>query len=590
MAADTAPAAVPDPNDRTHQAGRPGLLTSMLAPVEPARPAPAAFTLDPAAVESPAPQNVAGVSSASFHGDENTPGNATNSTGQQRKKESVIRAWLLAGAERWKKGAGTAVKRLEVEKARAMAQQVKETRTVTVNRTPPSPKASGSGAAGGGKGPAKTPKNASSGSGTGPKNTAPGGGATRTKTPTPAPAPGPAKTAPAPKASKAPKAPSPAADRPASTTSSPKRDPGTVKPQKTNGPGKSGSGPGTSPTPKSEGRGGDPATRKPAKDRSTTGGKAEPKPGKATADADQGPAKSTAGKPSTDKVNLLKKKPNRAGEERPAEPAATKPAPQDASKPSDGKPDKTTGTTRPGEPSTAPAGKTLGTRGSRETGYRDGARVARAVAHANAYRDGVVDGWTDVQEAARQEKTELDTAHAARQQQRDKDTTPVPPTQTVPPQPTYAPAVPIPVTGIDASSVHLGDGTNRTALARSEVRTLKSFERRLEAKKGVMQDVAERSRGLETHATQQAEAVTRLLEVVKGVKGGEKLLSTLVRLEDAAKAQAAQAGEVNLRAVRGADAAGAAYANAQIRYGAIYQAVVDSDETKPAELRFYKEG
>ncbi|QGZ53349.1 hypothetical protein GPZ77_34530 (plasmid) [Streptomyces sp. QHH-9511] len=79
MAADTAPAAVPDPTDRTQQAAQPGLLASMLAPVEPARPA--AFHIEPATAEGAAPHDVAGTSSAAFHGDDNTPEKTQNSPG-----------------------------------------------------------------------------------------------------------------------------------------------------------------------------------------------------------------------------------------------------------------------------------------------------------------------------------------------------------------------------------------------------------------------------------------------------------------------------------------------------------------------------
>ncbi|MEU9703126.1 hypothetical protein [Streptomyces sp. NPDC047981] len=593
MAADTAPAAVPDPNDRPHQDGQPGLWASMLAPVEPARPAPATFNLDPAAGTPGTQQGVAGVSSASFHGDDNTPENAPNSTSNSRRQESVMRAWLLAGAERWRKGAGAGVKRLEVEKARAAAQQVRETRTVTVNRTVPGPNTAGSGGGGGGNRPAKTPKTPAPAPRTGPRNTSNGGGGA-SRTPAPAPAP-------APRSSRAERTPrTPAAPTPA-TTNSTRREPG-PRPHNTRTPGQdggsrtpgnrtpapsgaSGAGgttprtPGPAPVRNSAGRGtSDPRARKNTPDTSTAERRATPER-RTTPETDRDPNQ-RATSTSSRRTN----RPDADGQERrPTSPAQTNPGTPNTTRPSrndrtDRSQPRTTETTRP-----------LGTRGSRETGYRDGARAARAAAHVQAYADGVKDGWADVQDTARQEKTALDTAHAARKQQRDKDT-PVPPTQTIPPKPTRPPATPIPVTGVDAASVHLGDGANRTALARGEVRTLKKFQRRLEAKTETMQQVAERSRGLETHATQQAEAITRLLEAAKGVKGGEDLLATLARLQDAANAQAGLAGDVSKRAVRGADACSAVHANAQTRYGGIYQAVVDSPLTKPAEGDFYKEG
>ncbi|MFE5482998.1 hypothetical protein [Streptomyces sp. NPDC056527] len=623
MEADTAPAAVPDPNDRTQPAPQPGLFASVLAPVEPARPA--AFSIDPAPTGTLAADDVAGASSAAFHGDENGdpnyPGKGGNSTGQTRGKESVVRAWLLAGAERWKKGAGANIKRLEVQKARAMAQQVKESRTVNRSEKheakagPASGPASTSGsksAAGGGasKGPAKkqdssagrAPKNTQNGRGTN------GAGDTRAKAPAPAPA-GP-KTAPASKPAPAPKTPKRAKDPAPSKTDASggsKRDSSGTDAKPAGGrTSKDGRTEGGS----SSGKGGASSPRKDyAKDWKTP----------ADEDDDKTP-KRTQGKTSgRGKVSLLKKRPTTSTDRdasqkkadtpatpdapetrRPAEPAAKKP---ESTKPADDpkKPVDKKGTSKDTPKAPTDAEKyafvirqrePLHTRSARETGYRDGNRAGRTAAQVRAYRDGVKDGWHQAIDAGEQEKQVLDQAHAQRkhQQQRDKDKdSAVPPTPAAPPKPTRAPAIPIPVTGIDASSVHLGDGANRTALARSEVRTLKGFERRLKAKTTVMQDVAERSRGLETHAIQQAAAVTRLMEDAKSVKGGEKLVGTLARLEDAAKAQAAQAADVHKRAARGADAADTVHTNAQTRYAAIYQAVVDSPETKGAEGRFYKE-
>ncbi|MFE5614095.1 hypothetical protein [Streptomyces sp. NPDC056524] len=622
MAADTAPAAVPDPTNTTRNAttqpGEPGRLASLLAPVEPARPA--AFTITPSAGAPAVSQDVTGVSSAAFHGEENTPGKTTNPAQNSRPKESVIRAWLLAGAERWKKGAGANIKRLEVQKARAMAQQVKETRTLnrTEKPTPPAPKSSG-GSTGGG--PSKGPLKPQQSGGSGPKNTTgPGGGAGRTKTPTPAPAPssGP-KTS---RAAKEPKAPAPS--KAASTSTSSKPDaaphkPGKTDPKKTDsGPARDSAAPGGKRS-SGGGNGAGSAAKGSTSSGKSTSGEAsrpakaakEPNPPRRASD----PTKPTPDKsPAPGKVSLLKKRGAPAGDtstsgtKRPAEPAAAKreetkkPEPQakpDQQKQQQKKPAteqsdpkapgfKSSADPKPSDKDAAAPDEAIRTRGSRETGYRDGARAGRAAAHMKAYRDGVKDGWADTQEAAAAEKARLDQAHAQRKQQRDKDT-PVP-TTVAPPKPTRAPAVPITVTSVDAVSVHLGDGANRTALARGEVRTLKKFERLLEAKKDVMQQVAERSRGLEAHATQQADTVTRLLEDAKGVKGGKQLLTALARLQDAANAQAGQAAEVHKRAARSADATGAVHTNAQTRYGAIYQAVVDSPLTKPAEGDFYREG
>ncbi|MFD3336139.1 hypothetical protein ACFWV1_26350 [Streptomyces sp. NPDC058700] len=239
----------------------------------------------------------------------------------------------------------------------------------------------------------------------------------------------------------------------------------------------------------------------------------------------------------------------------------------------------------------------LFTREARETGYRDGTRAARTAAKARAYGHGVQDGWHAVMATADDEKTLLDRARVLREEERkDPTVTTAPPKPTVPPKPTTSPSTapapeparPLAVTGIDATGVHLGPDADRSSMTRGEVRNLKSFERRLTTHHGQVQTVAEATKGLAFHASQQADSVTRLVEQAKAVKGGEKLLAQLARLQEAAQAQVVLAEETHKRAVRGADATSAVLANVITRYGAIYQAVVDSDELAPADLHFYK--
>ncbi|MFH8581713.1 hypothetical protein [Streptomyces zaomyceticus] len=238
------------------------------------------------------------------------------------------------------------------------------------------------------------------------------------------------------------------------------------------------------------------------------------------------------------------------------------------------------------------------TRDARETGYRDGTRAGRAAAKTRAYGHGIQDGWHAVMDNADDEKALLDRARDLRKERKDPPVTTMP---LIPPPPTSPPTVtpdtpapvapaaqPLTVTGINATTVYLGDDANRPSMTRGEVRSLKGFERRLTDHHGQVQTVAEATKGLAFHASQQADSITRLLEQAKGVKGGEKLLATLARLQEAAQAQVVLAEETHRRAVRGADATGAVLANTITRYGAIYQAVVDSDETAPAELSFYE--
>ena len=156
------------------------------------------------------------------------------------------------------------------------------------------------------------------------------------------------------------------------------------------------------------------------------------------------------------------------------------------------------------------------------------------------------------------------------------------PTQTATP----AGAQPISATQVTNTHVHLDGGTQ---MKRGEVRSLKNFERRLDEKTQTMVKVAEATRGLAAHAAQQAAKVTQLQEAAKAVKGGDKLAAALARLLDNAQEQVAKAQELQTRAARAAEAVQAVRANVDTRYGAIYQAVVDSPETAPAELAFYKD-
>jgi hypothetical protein len=573
-ASSTVPAAAP--------AGRePGVLTSMLTPVQPARPA--TFSLDP---HTPTPgadaaaAGVTGASSSSFHQDDAAHGDAA-ATGSSRGEKSVVRAWMLAAAARWAKGGGTQNKRLELEKAKAQANQFKETRTVNIKRADapaaPAAKNAPSSAPQGGKGltgkgdaggSVKDPKNINRNSPNGPGgrgstdrnqgagNRAPGrdqgtggraggaGGAAGTgtaKQPGKADQPGRTPKPPAPG--------KPDAGKPNSGAPAGHKGPhGAVGPA--GKPGKD--------TP--------PPSRSAAADRiAPVGINTSKTPDKSTPAAARRP-----GQALLDKV-LPKQR--QVGPDTPGR------APDAVSKTA----------TKPGEPAPKPlpapsstvkdsAGKPFTTRESRETGYRDGTRAALAIAHVRAYRDGAKDGYLDTTEAAKREKTRLDAQHAARKAARDKEQ---PVTTTTQPQP-------IPVQQVTPSHVLLGPGADKDSLTRGEVRCLKDFERRLQARADAMTHVADATRNIKAHAEQQAQQATHLLEQAKGVKGGDKLIASLTKTADAATAQAGLADEIHKQALRAAENCRTVLTNAQTRYGGIYQAVVDSDTTSPAEMAFYK--
>lgn len=543
---DTAPASAPATTPDGHPAG---LMSSLLHAVEPARPGKTNpdddFDLAP----------VAG-SSSDYHPDQD-PAAAAAAKNQQ----SIPRAWLLAAAERWRKGAGANIKQLEVQKARAQARQLKETRTVVINRGGPG------GLLGGGKGPAGKPsgggkaaKSPSGGSSIGPKNTSAGGGSKSPSSGTP-------------KAAKEPKAPKPVKEPKPHTPKEPKAAKGASGTPSGGSKGSTGASP-----------------RKSSPDSSSTAPKKDQATGKDTTGTPKTPAKpkaktttpDTGDQPGKDKT-----------------PPAGKPGPA-----TPGTPDKSLG--KSGTPRDN-ARRDVPTKESREAGYRDGTRAGRVAAHVGAWRDGYRDGRADAAKAADRDKEALDKAREKRTTPADKEP-PVPPTPTTPAAPSAAPTSPvssadfhkdpkpalkegpqpIPVTSVTKTHVYLGPGASRDVLSRGEVRSLKGFERRMQDKADRMQRVAEDARQLMAHAEAQHAEVQQWVEAARSVKGGDKFIRSLSALAETAKAQHTTAQELHTRALRSAEACRVLVANAQTRYGGIYQAVVDSDETAPAELAFYK--
>ncbi|MEE1821226.1 hypothetical protein PUR61_03285 [Streptomyces sp. BE20] len=367
------------------------------------------------------------------------------------------------------------------------------------------------------------------------------------------------------------------------------------------------------------------------------------------------------------------------------------------------------------------------TQSAREAGYRDGNRAAGAVGQAQAYRDGVRDGWSDRQAVDEAERKRMDEAKI--RNALTLKPPPKPPMQSaagssadlakndagakapvVPPKPTTAPAVPArPKPGVDlakppkpggggpakapgtedtgapavppkptaapavpaqskpgadpaqpkpspipspmASTTALAQGSpspgqaaadavsaaiqpaphtrpadpaasrrtqypmaapttfaepatfievtpstvsfiadgERRELGRSEVRTLKGFENQMRDRAAYLRKVAEQSRTAVAVATEHALAAQKLLERTRGVQGGEGLVRVLERLAEQAGSLCAAAEETERRAIRGAEEAGALVINADTRHGPIYQAVVDSPLTSPAEREFYQD-
>lgn len=592
MATNTVPAAAPGPPDPPAQAptgdttGQPskGFLAAMVAPVEPARP-----TLDPAPAggvgeTAPGPDGVLdrsapGVSSASFRGAAEEAVKANDPTGARAKK-SIWKEFWLAAATRWAKGGGVTNKRLDLAKARAQAKahQVKENRTTTVAKSGGLPvRNTGGSGSGTNKGSDKSGGNSSghNTNGAGPGGSGGGRGS----------AGGSANNG---------------SGGGKGSGSSPKQSKGNHSADGAGGRGGRGnngsSGTGSDSGKKSSGStwstdGKDGQGLAPA-----YGGKAGGKPdakgsghgpagkgaggsaGKAGAAGKDGAAGKTVSgtdskgsKGSTDpkdsgkKVNLTK------------DPKSTKdPKPGDPSS-------KSTATAKGPQP--APQKTPL--EKARETGHGDGTKARRVVDHVKAYKDGVVDGWDDEKTKNGKEHDRLDKAHDTHKPK----TSPQPVIVTEQEDDGVTTDVkPLTVKTIDANTLTLDTaGGVRGTVGRRELRNFKQYERKLDAKVTVLQKISDACAKLQRQAEDESKDCQQLAEQAKGVKGGEKLVGKLDKLAEAAKNQAIEAGELAKRAARAAEMCKVVLTNIQTRYAPLYKAVVDSDETKPAELRFYND-
>jgi hypothetical protein len=588
MATDTVPAAPgpATPNDpsadgSTSLPGAPatpvgGWLANALAPVDPARPAfnltPTTGEGDPAAgADGLLDRSAPGVSSASFRGAADNASSGSDPAGKNHKR-SVWKEWWLAAATRWAKGGGTANKRLDLAKARAQSQahQVKETRTTTAVKSGGLPvrNTGGSGAGGaaknnsgksGGdsarKGPVNSTGNGSGGSGRSGSGGSGGGRGSGGGTGGGAGGKG---TGPARRA-------------PKDTGSSGKGGAGSA--------GSSGGMFGKDKTPaapkKSDAHG--PASKGPGKHTGSGGGAGKPGPaGKAGKDgpsgiggkAGTGPgAKGPAGK-----TDLTKDPKGHKGKDHAPGPAGRK-----------------SSDTKSGAEKT-PLEK------SRETGHGDGTKARRVVDHVKAYMDGTRDGWIDEKHDNAKEHDRLDKAHTDHKKTKPDHKTDKPATTTGPAIVTdkgddgvSTDVKPLLVKDIDTHTITLGTADARGTVSRKELRNFKQYERKLETKETVLHKIADACKTLQKQAEQEAKECQDLAEQAKSVKGGEKLGVTLAKLAEAARNQAVEAGELARRATRAAEMCKVVLTNIQTRYAPLYKAVVDSDETKPAELRFYND-
>lgn len=651
MASTTAPAAIPDPPN--HPPATPADPTqaptprpSLFAAVDPARPTgdDDGFLLPPttAGDDTLLMQTPDGPSSDAFH---DKPGDPNSSTGSDSggQENGVVRAWLLAGAERWRKGADARNKALDIRKAKAQALQIKRAETVnrsekivggntsTGSRTDSGKSSSSKTSGGGTSGQGGTGRSGSGGSGGGRS-----GGSSR----------GPAGGSGSGSGGGAGRGPSGTQRKDTKNTNGGSGSGSGGKSWKDNASHKSAGG-GKDVKNRSAGSGGGKGshvehktaretppdrTRTPKTDKNPSAG---PKTAKndttTTTKSDKAaPPTSSSGAGKTDSttpkaaktgketdtcgtasgIDLTKTKKSKTADGKTAPPNS--PTPDGPVKNPD-----TKGGTKPGTDAgkPGPGGPSLNTQPAREAGYRDGTRIGKAEAHVRAYTDGVRDGRNDIRKAADRDKARLDKAR----EQRKQPTTPppaIPPKPNHPPKPTAPPTtpdprtilmkpketpvatqtpqptgpVPIQVTSSSPAYLALGAGSDRTYIRRGEVRNLAGHQHRLAGRKDTVTKIAERAKVYEAHAQQQTKKITHYLEQARSskVKGGEKVIAELAKLEEASKIQEAKAREVVKRAERSADACAAVSANLEVRYGDVYRVAANSAEG-PAEFNYYRD-
>ncbi|WP_239481917.1 hypothetical protein [Streptomyces sp. CS014] len=573
-------------------------MAALMAAVEPARPIAVSGAAarpegdDPAGkvdADGVVDRSSPGVTSESFKPPEGLAGDGSDAAGA-RRKEGVFKTLIRAAATRWAKGGGAANKRLDLEKARAGAHQVKEARTTTVMKSSGIPARSGSeGVGGGGRNSGtKSGKNSGSNS-TGNGSTGTGRGGSR------------------------------GANGGGGRGSS-----------GSNGSGGSGGGRGTSAnggggSPKHGGSKGPKDSAGKGKDGSSgnagSGGKAG-KDGKAGASGNGG---STSGGSSSGNSGTSKKK---SDKDKGSKADLTKGG---GAQGSGGSAGSSGGSGKSGSSGSGGESGASGSSGkggfrknggsgnssngtdhrtplqrSRETGHGDGSAVRNAVDHVKAYAQGTKDGYQDKKAENGKEHARLDKAHAdhrAKQQGPKKDNpeqqgTAVtgPGGQTIviaPPERgddgVRTDVKPLLVKEIDANTLTVGTHDAQRPVSRKELRNFKQYERKLEAKENHLIKVADVCKSLQALEEKEVKDCQELADQAKAVEGGEKLAAKLTRLADAARAQAAEAAELHTRAKRAAEMCKVVLTNIGTRYAPLYKAVVDSDETKPAELRFYND-
>lgn len=132
--------------------------------------------------------------------------------------------------------------------------------------------------------------------------------------------------------------------------------------------------------------------------------------------------------------------------------------------------------------------------------------------------------------------------------------------------------------------------SNGRVMLTGEVRSLRKFTRFLAGKELETQQIADNCKLAQAVSANRAKEIQELVEACRNpkIKGGKNLIASLQRLHEATTAQAKEAEKLAGNAARGVEALRTLNHNAEVRHGGVYRAVVDSDETSPAERAFYQ--
>lgn len=132
--------------------------------------------------------------------------------------------------------------------------------------------------------------------------------------------------------------------------------------------------------------------------------------------------------------------------------------------------------------------------------------------------------------------------------------------------------------------------SNGRVMPTCEVQTLRQLTRFLQGKELETQQIADGCKQAQAVSANRVNEIQQLIEDCRDpkVKGGTHLIASLQRLHEATTAQAKEAEKLAGTAARGVEALRTLNQNAEVRHGGVYRAVVDSDETSPAERAFYQ--